>query len=605
MLFLKQLGRSPIKLTAFFLLLILSGTLCSVGLNVYHAAAEQARAIEANYTTIAIPNYMPEAYSLEFNGLDNGSEANAAQESEAITWLFLAQDERIDKVSKAIEAARNSKYVEQYEKRELIGGYCPGLTPVFNDSPGEFGTGTYTYDFAMLSISCLNQREGHFMLFKIEEVIYESAAQKAVRESLGLEEGENAPLFETIGILDSAAMAPRELAEGKRFLIWGAFSPDAGGQFQRFYPGGCIYERPGSAKTGYPEYPVYAELPEGMSAGEYMESSGQFDGVTDMFEKTRVSLQVVTTDNIMSMANFATSETPLIYGREFTAGECETGADVCVISTSLAAQNGLDVGDSFDMTLYNCQMEASINLAGISFEPYMVGFSADVPSAKFEIVGIYSDTGFTEGLFDFSPNTVFIPSGAVKDEALITHVELEYFKTRKPPKLESVVLKNGSIAAFEAEMEQAGYAQCFIYEDQGYTEMMYAERTMQSNARRLLLFSICVFLVSIALYALLYSANFRSTAVTMRLLGKTGKQTYLSAVGSAAVFAACSFIIGGVIARLVFADTFRIMSPSIEAQFSVSAALLALAVEIVAAVVPCMLFFRRCLHKSPLLDMKQ
>lgn len=601
MLFIKQLGRSPIKLTAFFLLLVLAGTLGSVGVNAYHAAAEQTRTVEGNYTTIAIPNYMPEAYSLKFNDLDNVDEDETFQANADITALVFAQEERIDRVSKAVETAMDSKYVKQYEQRELLGGFCPELTPVFNNDIDSFGIDTYTYDFTMMSITCTDVSKDGLVLFEVDEIIYESASQKVMRIASGIDEGGIAPFFKECEMLREG----KEWEEGTRLLIWGTFYPSVGALLQRLYPGGSLYDSYESAKTGYPEYPIYAELPEGMSAREYIESSGEFDDVITMFEKTRSSLPVVTTDNIRSIANFAAGNTPLIYGREFTKEEYDTGANVCVISASLAVQNGLDVGDRFNMALYNCQMEASINLAGISFEPYMEGFSADTPAAEYEIVGIYSDRGFKDGLFDFNPNTVFIPAGAVKDKALITHVAAGNFMTRKPLKMESIVLKNGSIAAFEEEMAKAGYAECFLYEDQGYKEMMQAVRTMQSNATRLILFSICVFLVSIALYAFLYGINFKSTMVTMRLLGDTGKATYYSAVVSAVIFAACSFIIGGVIAKLVFADAFKLLSSSVVAQFSVPVALLTVVAEVMIAAISCMLSFRRCLRKNPLSEIKQ
>lgn len=604
MLFLKQLCRSPVKLIAFLLLLVFAGTLGSVGLNVYNAASTHERNIEESYTTIAIPNYMPEAYTLEFNDLDVIDESNPEAGYTGIAGLLMAQEERLEQIEAAVDFAVTLEHVTDYEKREYLGGYCPGLTPVFNDNLYEFGAQTYPYDLAMFSITCLNTLEDTRMLFTVDEIIYESAAQQSARLEAGQDENTSAPTFDVIGIFDGDALRLDEMHEGDRLLVWGNFEPNKDGLFQTFWPGGATGFA-NKLKTKYPELPVCVRLPEGMSAAEYLESTGEFDPIIDMIEKTRQSIKVVTSENLRSIAAFATSETPIIYGRDFTAEECETGERVCVISASLAVQNGLDLGDSFDMTLYNCQMAAGINLGGIAFEPYFEGFCADAPSEEYEIVGIYSDSGFRSGMFDFTPNTVFIPAGAVKDEALITHVENEAFKTRTPMKMESIVLENGSIAAFEADMEEAGYGECFIYEDQGYSQIMQSTKAIGDNGRRLILFAAAVFIVAMALYAFLYGVNFKASMITLRLLGAPGRKAYCAAVLSALGFAAFAFVIGGFISFMIFSDVFKLLSESVKARFSPSVALLALGAQIIIAALPCMLLFKHCLRKNPLPNMKK
>lgn len=57
-------------------------------------------------------------------------------------------------------------------------------------------------------------------------------------------------------------------------------------------------------------------------------------------------------------------------------------------------------------------------------------------------------------------------------------------------------------------MTDVGYWDCFIYEDQGYTEMMDSVLTMKDNMQRIAIFSGGLFIIALLLFVFLYNYTF-------------------------------------------------------------------------------------------------
>ncbi|MBP3319216.1 MAG: ABC transporter permease, partial [Ruminiclostridium sp.] len=174
-------------------------------------------------------------------------------------------------------------------------------------------------------------------------------------------------------------------------------------------------------------------------------------------------------DKVGYQGDFARQQARIVEGRDFTPREQAEGSRVCVISQSLAAANGLTIGDqitlrnySFDPNIYENNGFDSDTLPAGAFYSHTQGFNDE--GAAYTIVGLYrqdNEWHNEESAYGFLPNTVFVPSGAVSGDAYTCNNGMYL----------SIVLKNGSQEEFEQLLKDAGFSRCFSYYDQGYSKI--------------------------------------------------------------------------------------------------------------------------------------
>lgn len=128
------------------------------------------------------------------------------------------------------------------------------------------------------------------------------------------------------------------------------------------------------------------------------------------------SFPVLGVENLNAVAQFAIEDATISDGRAFTQEEVASGAHVCVISQTLAAANGLQVGDRISLQYFERDTAISTNLGSLpqanpsaSYYSPSMGFSSE--QAQYQIVGFYRQKNEWEhSPYGFTPNTVFVPS---------------------------------------------------------------------------------------------------------------------------------------------------------------------------------------------------
>ena len=258
-------------------------------------------------------------------------------------------------------------------------------------------------------------------------------------------------------------------------------------------------------------------------AQEYLQSeSGQ--RWTEQIALMEVNYQVfpvVGVDKLGYVADFARETARIVEGRDFTQEELESGAKVCIISETLAAANGLGVGDTISPQFYNYDWD-SPNQAFISDGKGVVNPSAYTYTANTEfvgnaeeyvIVGLYRQDNawgdVSENLYSFIPNTIFVPKVSVSAD--MDYGNQAFFQT--------LVLENGTIAEFRAVVDEAGYEDLFVYYDQGYSTISASLHNYKEVAQRAMMVGVIVYGVILVLFLLLFPGSQRKVLSTMKALG--------------------------------------------------------------------------------------
>lgn len=230
-------------------------------------------------------------------------------------------------------------------------------------------------------------------------------------------------------------------------------------------------------------------------------------------------------DNLNYIENFDRGEARIVQGRDFTRGELETGAKVCIISKQLAEANGLTVGDTIEPQFYDPDMglkyQLSMSYNGFLPKPlyYFANTTPLQETQSYTIVGIYEQNDPTPSLFDeygesvnpfgFTSNTIFAPKASIG--AAMYERESGLFKT--------VVLHNGYLEEFQLAAIEAGLGEDFQYTDNGYRAVEGSLAAYQKNAARALAVGTAVYGILLLLFLLLFPAREGTILLIMEALG--------------------------------------------------------------------------------------
>ena len=534
-IFLKQATRRPLFTTLLVLLLSFSVLLSCIGYSAWESAKTQKSEISNGYTTIAIPiepdlsNLSPEEIA---TALQNRVFAdNAAQEAPQITMV---------------------------DRRCLLSAHIAGSRSLSSSSidPSEYNTAFdgECYSLAVFALRCSGIREqpteGMFLYdatFSVEEIVCLSDAYSTFPKPDSVHIYSN--------VRESNGAAPFE--KGKTYLVFGQYqdyrvvrSADGYDQVKnenRYivpFPeiNSNFYGEPSSLELGSNNgldyyFPVAGRLPWVCeytgSVTDYLNSDAAStwrEDIVPLCQLNYESAAVILTDRAESMYSFNTGDEALLSGRFFTGEEYTNGDDVCVISAAYAEQNGLQLGDMIQLDYYdsgfgeyNNGATANSMLAAEDPGPYRQRYYMSPDDAigvckNYTIVGIYTGARFAFGAYQLNADTILVPKASVPNA--------QNYETRANSLLNTFVLKNGSAKEFEKYMEQQNLAGQFLYFDQDFSSMQESLDALETNAMRLMMVGIGVFLLTSALFLFLNFRRMNLTIRGVRLLGRSSKAVF-------------------------------------------------------------------------------
>lgn len=534
-IFLKQATRRPLFTTLLVLLLSFSVLLSCTGYSAWESAKTQKNEISNGYTTIAIP-IEPDLSNLS---------------PEEITT---ALQNRVF----ADKAAQEAPQITTVDRRCLLSAHIAGSRSLSSSSidPSEYNTAFdgECYSLAVFALRCSGIQEqpteGMFLYdatFSVEEIICLSDAYSTFPKP------DSVHIYSDVR--ESNGAVPFE--KGKTYLVFGQYqdyrvvrSADGYDQVKnenRYivpFPeiNSNFYGEPSSLELGSYNgldyhFPVVGQLPWVCeytgSVTDYLNSDAAStwrEDIVPLCQLNYESAAVILTDRAESMYSFNTGDEALLSGRFFTDEEYINGDDVCVISAAYAEQNGLRLGDMIQLDYYdsgfgeyNNGATANSMLAAEDPGPYRQRYYMSLDDAigvckNYTVIGIYTGARFAFGAYQLNADTILVPKASVPNA--------QNYETRANSLLNTFVLKNGSAKEFEKYMEQQNLAGQFLYFDQDFSSMQESLDALETNAMRLMMVGIGVFLLTSALFLFLNFRRMNLTIRGVRLLGRSSKAVF-------------------------------------------------------------------------------
>ena len=534
-IFLKQATRRPLFTTLLVLLLSFSVLLSCTGYSAWESAKTQKNEISNGYTTIAIP-IEPDLSNLS---------------PEEITT---ALQNRVF----ADKAAQEAPQITTVDRRCLLSAHIAGSRSLSSSSidPSEYNTAFdgECYSLAVFALRCSGIREqpteGMFLYdatFSVEEIICLSDAYNTFPKP------DSVHIYSDVR--ESNGAVPFE--KGKTYLVFGQYqdhrvvrSADGYDQVKnenRYivpFPeiNSNFYGEPSSLELGSYNgldyhFPAAGQLPWVCeytgSVTDYLNSDAAStwrEDIVPLCQLNYESAAVILTDRAESMYSFNTGDEALLSGRFFTGEEYTNGDDVCVISAAYAEQNGIRLGDMIQLDYYdsgfgeyNNGATANSMLAAEDPGPYRQRYYMSLDDAigvckNYTVIGIYTGARFAFGAYQLNADTILVPKASVPNA--------QNYETRANSLLNTFVLKNGSAKEFEKYMEQQNLAGQFLYFDQDFSSMQESLDALETNAMRLMMVGIGVFLLTSALFLFLNFRRMNLTIRGVRLLGRSSKAVF-------------------------------------------------------------------------------
>ena len=267
----------------------------------------------------------------------------------------------------------------------------------------------------------------------------------------------------------------------------------------------------------YTQYnlPSIQELPDGVTAQEVIDNTSSWRMAMESIRVNNHSVPVLAVDSVEGMLEFASGRTQITQGRSISQEEYRDGAAVCLISETLARENGLNVGDSLPLSLYEddpglppiyARFQESCNPRASVFVT-QEGFRQET---EYTIIGLYRQSSeWVTTPTSFTPNSVFVPEKSVTCRTV----------TGSCGVWSSLVLQNGTIDQTEARLAENGLGGTVTYYDQGYSDIVESLDGYTRVSRTMLCVGLALWAVVLAAYCVLLPMQEGKTALRMWTLG--------------------------------------------------------------------------------------
>lgn len=275
------------------------------------------------------------------------------------------------------------------------------------------------------------------------------------------------------------------------------------------------------------------------------EAGSEWQDALEMMDINNHAFGVLGVEKVGYLADFARENSRIVEGREFTVEEQQTGSRVCVINEALAAANGLTVGDTITLNLY--QRDRSLPYQSDSsalLTPSASFYFNTTPiteSAEYTIVGLWQgqelwgDVAHNE--YILNPNTVIVPKSSVILPMEIPDSVLFH----------TIILKNGALEDFRTLAARAGFEDRFICHDQGYSTIAANFHNYDALGKQILMVGVSVYAIVLLLFLIFFPASLGKALWTMESLGADRSARFIHVLRHAGILLVCAAVLGGMI----------------------------------------------------------
>ena len=277
-------------------------------------------------------------------------------------------------------------------------------------------------------------------------------------------------------------------------------------------------------------------LPEGVTAEEMIASSPTWQKAMESVRVNSHSVPVLAVNHLEAMADFAAGTAMVTQGRSFSQKEYSSGAPVCLISESLARENGLNVGDPLPLSLYEFDRDLWYNFV-CEYNPRPTCYLPDQgfrQETEYTIIGLYRQSNeWVTTPTSFTPNSVFVPEKSVTCQTVTGNYGV----------WSSLILQNGTIDQVEARLEAENLGGRVTYYDQGYSDIVESLDGYTRVSRTVLLVGLALWAVVLAAYCVLLPMQEGKTALRMWTLGAKKRDIVKQVWTPSALMAAAGTVI--------------------------------------------------------------
>ena len=277
-------------------------------------------------------------------------------------------------------------------------------------------------------------------------------------------------------------------------------------------------------------------LPEGVTAEEMIASSPTWQKAMESVRVSSHSVPVLAVNHLEALADFAAGTTMVTQGRSISQAEYDSGAAVCLVSESLARENGLNVGDVLPLSLYEYDQDLRYSY----IHEYNPRPSCYLPDQGFQqeteytIIGLYRQSNeWVTTPTSFTPNSVFVPEKSVTCQTVTGNYGV----------WSSLILQNGTIDQVEARLEENKLGGAVTYYDQGYSDIVESLDGYTRVSRTVLYVGLALWAVVLAAYCVLLPMQESKTALRMWTLGAKQKDITKQIWTPSALMAAAGTVI--------------------------------------------------------------
>ncbi|MBD5508988.1 MAG: ABC transporter permease [Lachnospiraceae bacterium] len=510
---LRQMARTPIKTTLFFLLNVLAALLMTLGVCIWQKSSSMMEKYEDQFVTIGTVRQRPESFE-QIRTWDAEEKSYSIFKRAQYTSYDTVEDLDIPGVT----------YLAGPEQRAHYGSYTPQYIKFWrNLYPNGLATEALVAEFTPLE-DCIPEESVKIRITKVlggdsrlegttlwfcdhdnpePEMLYQDKTYAAFLSCYGYFHGERAEEVRKESPMMSLEYAPVSLSS------------------QLYRLDGSVIEDP------FRDGPEIFEVTDGF----YETDAGR--RLLSLVE-TRTywwDMQPVTeTNETCLLMPFYNGDAYITEGRDISGEEYRDGAKVCLAPRSFMENNGLSLGDQIQVQLlytdtrwtagwrFDMENGASvgslIDAEGNSMEPF--------ETSAYTVVGIYDTTvGDTDLSFRSGTDELIVPMHSIKERSG------KNLQSCGPmmDATTSFRIPNGTIEEFLAAWEKYGTKDLeFTFYDRGYTQLKAGIDNMKNFSLVLLAAGVILTGLLLVFYSYLFVTRQMKRTAVERSLGMTRGQ---------------------------------------------------------------------------------
>lgn len=544
---LKQMGRTKVRTIVFLILIILTVTFLSLGVNLWQMCNENLEKYESVFTTIGVVNQKENAMEL-------------TQHWDAATKKYTYWDEPIYDTILPISLLdfEGANYIIKPEQRPYYGAYSPGIKIWSDKEETDIINGWGSIVGIIPYEDCIPTKP---VKVKVARVLWGTSCV----------EGSD------IWFCDHFNDNPGLLKKGKTYVT--AIEPISNTHEDsylrisyEYYPFNPTIS---TQKSNKGEMVAKDDIPDDklveLTENFYETKGGKkWENIGEAYERfIKYTFPIVPTNKTEFLMEFNQGNAHIFDGRDITEKEYEKGEKVCIMPKKLAKMNGLKIGDNINLKIYYADYEKPASqtfstratvlcfgLLNAQGEAYPVFEDSD-----YKIVGFYNNTadpGKRPTGYELGSNAVIIPSKSVKnsdEDNIVGYGPMKGYNT-------SFQIPNGTTREYLEKFKALGINNLEVeFYDGGYEKLASGMQNLKTVAIILVVVSVATTLAVLFFFIFMFISKQKKRTAIERSLGMTKKKCMLSMLYGIIVVISIGAIAGSFIG---FKITNFVMSNSIE-----------------------------------------